>query len=122
MIKTTATSCRQSLLSGRPSRSASIKLCEAKAKLQTAVCELKNRWWSKKAEDLQTYVDTNNTKALYDALKTIHGSSCIGTNEVFSFDNNALHSSPPEILKRSKEQFQQLLAGPPPLSTLQLPV
>ena len=36
------------------------------AKLQTML----NFWWEKKAE-VQGYVDTNNTKAFYNAIKTV---------------------------------------------------
>ena len=111
-LLTAVRTCRQQVLSGRATRSITTKLRAVKAKVQAATRDMKTNWWLRKAEEQQSFADTNNTKVFYDCLKEIYGPTQCGTNPVLSADSEQLYTSPEDILRRWKDHFQTLLNQP----------
>ena len=93
-----------------PSRSDRFKDCQAKA--QREICNMQDRWWEQKAEEVQHYADTNNSKLLFNALKAIYGPSGKGTAPLASADGSAIIKDKEGIAARWQEHFSQLLNQP----------
>ena len=51
------------------------KFKEHQARAQCELRAMQDAWWEEKAEEIQRYTDTQRTKQLYDAIKTIYGPS-----------------------------------------------
>ena len=77
--------------------------------VHTNLREMQNAWYSKKAEDIQHYADTNNTKRFCDALKTVHGTQTTGSSPLLSADGSTLFTDKAEILHRWAEHFDGVL-------------
>jgi hypothetical protein len=73
---------------------------------------MKDLWYSKKAEEIQTYADTNNSRCFYDALKCIYGPQSSGSLPVLSADGNTLLTDKEKILSRWAEHFENILNRP----------
>lgn len=64
------------------------KYLEAKAQKQ--LCVLQDNWWEKKAEEIQHYANSNNTKLFYNSLKAIYGPLKSGPAPLKSSDGSIL--------------------------------
>ena len=85
------------------------KLSKSKAVLQKEIRKMKDKWWSKKAEELQGMADKNDTHGLFQALKTIYGPKTNAVTPVRSADGLTIHNDMEEIKQRWKEHFETLL-------------
>ena len=81
-------------------------------KVQKKLRELQDAWFSKKAEEIQGYADSNNIKLFYDSLKTLYGPQSSGSSPLLSADGTQLLSEKKQILERWAEHFNQVLNCP----------
>jgi hypothetical protein len=79
------------------------KDCQARA--QREIRAMQDRWWEKKAGEVQHYADTNNSKMLYTAIKAIYGPSRSGTAPLQSADGSAIIKEKEGINARWEEHF-----------------
>ena len=73
---------------------------------------MKDSWYSKKADEIQSYADTNNSRCFYDALKSIYGPQPSGSSPMLSADGNTLLTDKEKILSRWAEHFENILNRP----------
>ena len=73
---------------------------------------MKDMWYSRKAEEIQSYAESNNSRCFYNALKTIYGPQSSGSSPVLSADGNTLYTDKEKILKRWAEHFNNVLNRP----------
>ena len=83
-----------------------------KAEVQRRIRALKNEWWVKKAEEMQAFADTNNSRAFFLATKEIYGPSSMGMNPLMSKDGSTLLKDSDSVTSRWKEHFSDLLNLP----------
>ena len=51
---------------------------DCKARAQQELRNMQNQWWERKADEVQLYADSNNSKMLFSAIKAIFGPSASG--------------------------------------------
>ena len=84
-------------------------LAEVKAKVQREVRALRNDWWQRRAEELQSRMaDNHNYRGLFAGLKAIYGKSNV-VAPVKSADGGKLVTDLQDIRNRWKEHFNNLL-------------
>ncbi|KAJ1201863.1 hypothetical protein NDU88_005667 [Pleurodeles waltl] len=83
-----------------------------KSKVQAKLREMQDSWLSRKADEIQKYVDSNNSKLFYDALKTIYKPQSSGTSPLLSANGSTLLTDKNAILKRWAENFNNVLNRP----------
>ncbi|KAI8501811.1 hypothetical protein Bbelb_202230 [Branchiostoma belcheri] len=84
----------------------------SKAKVQAKLREMQDSWLSHKADEIQMFADSNNTKHFYDALKAIYGPQSTGTSPLLSADGTTLITDKDKILERWAEHFCNVLNRP----------
>ena len=84
---------------------------QARSKLQRRLREMKDDWWKKKAEEIQMYADTKNTKMFYSSLKEVYGPRQVSTAPIKDIEGELL-TDKQDIDKRFAEHFEQLLNRP----------
>lgn len=77
--------------------------------LQKELRRMQDSWMSAKAQEIQTYADSNNYKKIYDALKALYGPRPSCNPPLLSSDGSTLLTDRPDILKRWAEHFQAVL-------------
>ena len=82
------------------------------ATAQREIRMMQNQWWDKKAQEVQRFADTNDSKQFFGALKTIYGPSKSGTTPLLSSDGVTLIKDKQGINDRWKDHFSQLLNLP----------
>ena len=60
-------------LADRCTRATKHKYKEVKAELQKKLRQMKNDWWTKKAAEVQSLADRNDSKAFFASLKEVYG-------------------------------------------------
>ena len=80
--------------------------------VQAKLRKMKDKWYSTKAEEIQSYAESNNSRCFYNALKTIYGPQSSGSSPVLSADGNTLYTDKEMILKRWAEHFNNVLNRP----------
>ena len=81
-------------------------------KVTAKLREMQNSWYSNKAEEIQAYADSNNTKRFYDALKAVYGPQASGSSPLLSADGSTLLTDREKILERWAEHFDSVLNRP----------
>ena len=81
----------------------------ARRKVQKKLREMQDAWYSKKAEEIQGYADSHDTKRFYDALKTVYGPQPSGSSPLLTADGTQLLTEKKQILGRWAEHFNQVL-------------
>ena len=81
---------------------------EAKAEVQGLTREVKNKWWTDKAREIQHLADTHNTRGFFSATKAIYGPSTKGPRPIRGRDGTLLKDGR-NINLRWREHFQELL-------------
>ena len=71
----------------------------------------------KKADEIQQYVDSNNSKRFYDALKTIYGPRSSGASPLLGADGSTLLTDKNAILDKWAEHFNNVLNRPSSINT-----
>ena len=80
-----------------------------KAAVQKSLRQMKEAWWSKKAQQIQAAADSHNLKAFYDGLNGIFGPTQSKTSPIDSKDGSKTLTEEPEILARWAEHFKGVL-------------
>ena len=73
---------------------------------------MQDSWLSKKAEEIQSFVDRKDMKKFHDALKTIYGPKSSGAIPLLSADESTLLTDKDAILKRWAEHLNSVLNRP----------
>ncbi|KAJ1115074.1 hypothetical protein NDU88_003302 [Pleurodeles waltl] len=73
---------------------------------------MQDSWLSRKADEIQKYTDSNNSKCFFDALKTIYRPQSPGTSPLLSADGSTLFTDKNSILKRWTEHVNSVLNKP----------
>ena len=68
-----------------------------------------DKWWEKKAEEVQGFADSNNSKQFFNSLKTVFDPSKSGSSPLLSADGTTPIKDKAAIRKRWKDHFSQLL-------------
>ena len=84
-------------------------LAEVQTKVQREVRALKNDWWQRRAEKMQSMADNHNYRGLFAGLKAIYGPKSNAVSPVKSVDGSKLLTDLQDIRARWKEQFNNLL-------------
>ncbi|KAJ8346851.1 hypothetical protein SKAU_G00282520 [Synaphobranchus kaupii] len=80
-----------------------------KAKVQREIRQMKDNWWSKKADELQAMADRNDSHGLFSGLKAIYGPRSNAVAPVKSADGSMLYTDVKDITERWGEHFCNLL-------------
>ena len=83
-----------------------------KKQAQRKLREMKDAWWDRKAEEVQMYADTHNSKKFFSALKAVYGPSKSGSTPLQSADGSVLIKDQEGLRKRWAEHFSTLLNKP----------
>ncbi len=70
---------------------------------------MENEWWLKKAHEIQAFADSNNTHALYQAVKSLYGRQRHAISPVKSNDGSTLYKDKTQILEHWARHFSGLL-------------
>ena len=81
----------------------------AKSALRTQLRQMENKWWLDKAAELQAYADSGNTRAVFQALKTVYGPKSSSSCPILASDGEELLTAKQDILSRWREHFSNLL-------------
>ncbi|KAL8592948.1 hypothetical protein ACOMHN_050775 [Nucella lapillus] len=82
---------------------------------QTGLRRMQDEWWNKKADEVQLYADTKNSRMFFSALKAVYGPSRPSTTPLRS-TNGALLKEKKAINERWRERFSTLLNRPSTVS------
>ncbi|BHF64842.1 hypothetical protein SprV_0200785000 [Sparganum proliferum] len=77
---------------------------------------MQGAWMTRKKEEVQGYVDRNETKNYFKAIKTIYGSLNKVTAPLLSSDRSTLLTENSQVLKRRTEHFRSVLNRPSTIS------
>ena len=102
----------KALLNNPNSTSRKAAFTNIKRTVQQELRQMQDSWLSRKAEEIQSYADNNDTKKFYDALKAIHGPTKSGSSPLLSADGNTLITDKEKILGRWAENFDSVLNRP----------
>ena len=80
-----------------------------KRKVQQYLRRMKNRWWEKKAMELQHAADIHDSKKLYDGLKVIYGPPTKDSSPLLSSDGTKLLTKEKDTLNRWVEHYSEVL-------------
>ena len=81
---------------------------------------LKDEWLQKRAKELCTAADRNNTKKFYDLTKELYGPSSRGFAPLSSKDGTTPLTEQAARMQRWKEHFSELLNRPCEVDTILL--
>ena len=84
--------------------------------MQTKLGEMQDNWLSKKADDIQQYADSYNSKRFYDILMTIYGPRSSGASPLLSADGSTVLTDKNAILERWLEHFKNVQNRPSSIS------
>ncbi|XP_048577995.1 craniofacial development protein 2-like [Nematostella vectensis] len=79
---------------------------------QQEIRTMRDQWWEKKAEEIQGFADSNNSKHFFSSFKTVYGPSKSGSAPLLSADGATLIKDKTAINMRWREHFSQLLNRP----------
>jgi len=77
--------------------------------VQKELRQTENTWWSTKAQEIQSYADTNEIQKFYEAIKATYGPSHHSVHPVWSKDGNTLIKDQQGIMARWAEHLSDLL-------------
>ena len=80
--------------------------------VQTRLCKMQDSWLAAKADEIQKYADTHDSKRFYDALKEVYGPQSSSTSPLLNVDGTTLITDKPAILNRWAEHFSAVLNRP----------
>ena len=73
---------------------------------------MQDSWLADKADEIQRYADTHDSKRFYDALKAVYRPQSSGTSPLLNVDGTTLITDKPAILNRWAEHFSAVLNRP----------
>ena len=77
--------------------------------VQRELQKMHDKWWEKKAEYVQGFPDSNNSKQFFNSLKTLFGPSKSGSSPLLSAGGTTPIKDKAAIRERWKDHFSQLL-------------
>ena len=80
--------------------------------VQTRLGKMQDSWLAAKADEIQKYADTHDSKRFYDALKEVYGPQSSSTSPLLNVDGTTLITDKPAILNRWAEHFSAVLNRP----------
>ena len=80
--------------------------------VQRELRQMQEVLYSKKADEIQSYADSNNMKDFYASLKSVYGPQPSGSSPLLSSDGNSIITDRSKILDRWAEHFQAVLNRP----------
>ena len=83
-----------------------------KKQAQRKLREMKDTWWDRKAEEVQMYAHTHNSKKSFSTLKAVYGPSKPGSTPLLSADGSMLTKDQEGLRNRWAEHFSTLLNKP----------
>ena len=83
-----------------------------KKQAQRKLREMKDAWWDRKAEEVQMYADTHNSKTFFSALKAVYGPSKPGSTPLQSVDGSMLIKDQEGLRNIWAKHFSTLLNKP----------
>ena len=96
------------LLRNPTSRTLRERLSSMRATVQRMLRWMENNWWARKAAQMQSYANINDTKSFYEAIKGVYGPSRFSLHPVRSTDG-VLIKMKELIFERWAEYLQNLL-------------
>jgi len=91
-------------------------LHQAKQKVQIELRHMKDKWLKQKADEIQDYADSHNSKRFYQAVRTLYGPQPADTSPLLSEDGTKLITDKSGILDRWAEHFESVLNMPSTIS------
>ena len=79
---------------------------------QREIRRIHDQWWEKKADEIQAFADSNNSKQFYNSIKSVYGPLKSRSTPLLSADGVTLIKDRAAIRERWKEHFSQLLNRP----------
>lgn len=73
---------------------------------------MQDLWLSQKADEIQTFADSNNVRCFYDTLNTVYGPRSSGSSPALNADGTKLLTDRKQILERWAEHFSSVLNRP----------
>ena len=80
-----------------------------KSELQKKLRNMKNYCWTKKAAEIQSLADRNDSKAFFASVEEVYGPQGACLDPVKSIDGSMLHTEKGKIMERWREHFNLLL-------------
>ena len=80
--------------------------------VQTRLRKMQDSWLAAKADEIQKYADTHDSKRFYDALKEVYGPQSSSTSPLLNVNGTTLITDKPAILNRWAEHFSAVLSRP----------
>ena len=80
--------------------------------VQTRLRNMQDSWLAAKADEIQKYSETHDSKRFYDALKAVYGPQSSSTSPLLNGDGTTLITDKPAILNRRAEHFSAVLNRP----------
>ena len=80
-----------------------------KQKAKRSIRNMKEKWWSERAKEIQVAADKHDTKAFYQGLKEVHGPKKRSTAAIKNKQGNELITDKQKILDRWAEHFNGVL-------------
>lgn len=99
-------------LNNRSSTLCMDELAKAKRELQRETRRVKDEWFLAKAQQIQTFADSQDAKAFHAAINEVYGPTSSGIAPIRSKDGSKLLTKKKEISDRWKEHFHELLNCP----------
>ena len=103
-------SCHQRVLSNPGYQVAKESYRQACCTLQKKLREIQNDWWLALAQRTQRYADTGNSRAFYEALRTVYGPTHQIQAPLHSADGSTLLTDKKDILNRWAEHYGTLFS------------
>ena len=94
------------------SNSKKAAFADCRRTVQKKLREMQDKWLSNKADEIQGYADSHDSKRFYDALKTVYGPQHSGATPLLSADEANLLTEKFMILERWAEHFEAVLNRP----------
>ena len=73
--------------------------------VQTRIRKMQDSWLAAKADEIQKYADTHDSKRFYDALKEVYGPQSSSTSPLLNVDGKTIITDKPAILNRWADHF-----------------
>ena len=90
---------------GKNSSSKKAAYLRTKSEVQRNLRQMKKKWWSKKANEIQAAADSHNLNTFYGGLNGIFGPSKSKTSPIESKDGQKVFTEESDILNRWAEHF-----------------
>nr|VZI24063.1 unnamed protein product [Spirometra erinaceieuropaei] len=85
-------------------------------RLQHRLCEMQETWTIRKTGEIQGYVDHNERKEFFVAMKSVYGPTAKGTAPLLSADGSILLTEKEQIQQRWAEHFRGVFNRPSTIS------